>query len=85
VNHDHVVEIKCPSSARYFKTIKDAVIAKKCNRLKVVDDQIILNRRHSYLFQVQGQMKVTRRSKCYFVTWKSEDIHIIDVDFEPMF
>ena len=85
VDHDHVVEIKCPSSARYFKTIKDAVIAKKCNHLKVVDDQIILNRRHSYFFQVQGQMKVTGRSKCYFVTWIPEDIHIIVVDFEPMF
>ena len=85
VDHDHVVEIKCPSSARYFKTIKDAVIAKKCNHLKVVDDQIILNRRHSYFFQVQGQMKITGRSKCYFVTWIPEDIHIIVVDFEPMF
>jgi hypothetical protein len=29
VDHDPVVEIKCPISARYFKTLKDAVIAKK--------------------------------------------------------
>jgi len=30
-------------------------------------------------------MKITGRSKCYFVTWIPEDIHIIVVDFEPMF
>jgi hypothetical protein len=34
VDHGHVVEIKCPSSARYFKTIKDAVIAKQMQSME---------------------------------------------------
>ena len=85
VDNDFIVEIKCPSSARHFRTIKDAIREKKCDHLKLVDDQITVNRRHSYFYQVQGQLRVTGRSKCIFVTWIPEDMHIEHIEMEKTF
>lgn len=68
--------MKCPLSA-IDMTPEDAV---KAGMIKycILDDkgQIILKRTHQYMYQVQGQLHITRRDVCFFVIWTPKGINI---------
>ncbi|KAL0894185.1 hypothetical protein ABMA27_014210 [Loxostege sticticalis] len=71
---DFTVEIKCPSSA-YKLSFEEALNRKKIPFYKKnTNGDIVLNKQHNWYFQIQGQLHVTRRSKCLFAVWLGEDI-----------
>lgn len=70
IEDDGMVEIKCPSSARDY-TPKDAAeaipsVKKWC---KFSNDEMVINTKHEYYYQVQGQLHIAERQYCLFVFW----------------
>ncbi|KAH9637625.1 hypothetical protein HF086_007339 [Spodoptera exigua] len=65
IGEDTIVEIKCPITA--FKTsIEDAINKRKINFWKKSKDGLVINKKHAWYLQVQGQLRVTGRRKCIF-------------------
>lgn len=68
VGDDAILEIKAPRRSKFFRIVRDGVDA--------LDD--------SWIAQVQHQMRVTGRSKCYFVVGYLHDarllIHTIEIE-----
>lgn len=59
----------------YAATIEEA-LAKKDTCLQIKNGEIKLKRNHSYYYQVQGQLNITKRSKCYFVVYINDSIDL---------
>jgi hypothetical protein len=69
VDLDSIVEIKCPFAARNTD-IKTAIEKKVIKYLEIDprdDDKILLKENDNYMYQVQGQLHITNRQKCYFI------------------
>lgn len=80
------VEIKCPSSAKDL-TPEDAIKTRKCTFWTVEKNGEIgdINRNHNFYYQIQGQLRVTRRQFCYFTLWTPKGIKIAKVDRDDEF
>jgi hypothetical protein len=76
IGEDTLVEVKCPSASRNYSSIIEAVTNKKCVHLQNLAGNLSLKKTHSYFYQIQGQLHIANKSKCYFVTWIPNDIHI---------
>lgn len=71
---DMTVEIKCPISA-FKMNFEEAVRKKKLPFYKLnKNDKIIINKKHNWFFQIQGQLHITLKSKCLFGLWLGENI-----------
>ncbi|KAH8027883.1 hypothetical protein HPB51_011113 [Rhipicephalus microplus] len=70
---DGIVEVKCPFTA---KDMEPSKAAKKYNQRSQVHEPPKLSCSHNYLYQVQGQLHITKRSFCHFVVCTSKDIHV---------
>jgi hypothetical protein len=71
VDLDSIVEIKCPFAARNTD-IKTAIEKKIIKYLEIDprdDDKILLKENDNYMYQVQGQLHITNRQKCYFIVY----------------
>ena len=66
---DAVCEVKCPYKARKCK-----ISPKQIDFLEEVDGKIRLKRNNDYFYQIIGQMKLSRRSHCYFIVYTFEDM-----------
>lgn len=86
IDNETIVEIKCPISARDERPL-DVIKSKKGNLWTIFDknDHQKMNKKHDYHFQVQGQLHVTRRSKCIFAVWTPLDMHCITVERDDVF
>lgn len=66
---DGIIEIKCSVSGKDMNpddAIRDKKIMYwKCNR----NGEIVLNKKHPFYYQVQGQLNITERAYCYFAVW----------------
>ena len=84
IDDDWILEIKCPYSAANVSA-EEAMTTVPAVR-KIFHSKYIgmMNKRHAYYYQVQGQLHITRRSHCLFVihTPLSRKYIIIDVDHE---
>lgn len=72
IGDNAIVEIKCPYAARQVSpaaAIRDNVA--DLNRIFDKIDNSRMNQRHSYYFQVQGQLHITQREYCVFAVWTS--------------
>ena len=76
------MEIKCPYTAQNLTPLEatKAKIINFCNIVTLEDDNVNkerleLKRDHSYYYQVQRQLAVTKKSYCIFAVWTPEDIH----------
>ncbi|KOB78717.1 hypothetical protein OBRU01_01900 [Operophtera brumata] len=70
---DTIVEIKCPITA-FNKSVREAVENKKIPFFKInKHSDMVINQTHAWYFQIQGQLHVTKRSKCLFSIWTGED------------
>lgn len=73
VGTDTIVEIKCPHSARDMSPLEGArggliqSVRVDNNALKLKDD-------HYNMYQVQGQLHITDRTKCIYVLWTPKGI-----------
>ena len=68
------MEIKCPFCSR-DKTIKEAVDQGKFCLIEDEGD-IKLDKQHSYFYQIQTQLHVTKKDYCDFYVWTSKDYHL---------
>lgn len=85
VEEDKIVEIKCPYTAREL-SVDDAIKAKKNNFWKInKDGNTILNKRHDWFFQAQGQLHITQRKTCIFAVWTNVDMKIELIDQDKLF
>ena len=71
-----IVEVKCPYSARNI-TVDDAAGSSSDFCLEHLQDgDLSLKLTHSYYYQCQLQLHVTKYSYCDFVVWTEQSIHI---------
>lgn len=75
VGDNALLEIKCP----YIGRNESIKVGPKFKFLGEIDGVLTLKRSHGYFDQVQGQMYITKRSLCYFVTYTFQDLQIIKV------
>ncbi|XP_049877293.1 uncharacterized protein LOC126374645 [Pectinophora gossypiella] len=87
-NERAILEIKCfPSLARNNKTIEMAAKEKKLFPLKITNGMLEMNKTHNYYYQVQGQLRVTKMEKCYFIGFVSpvQPITVLEVTRDEQF
>lgn len=72
IDDDGIVEIKCPYSARNL-TPEQAITEKKII-FWLADDTI--NVSHQWYFQIQGQLKITKKKYCVFAVWTLHGIKL---------
>lgn len=79
VGNTHCVEVKCiPKLIKKNLTLRHGT-EKKLTCLKINEHGLMeLNRDHAYYYQVQGQMNITGREKCYFVVYVTDDDTFIE-------
>lgn len=68
VDDDGIIEIKCPAVAAKLTPI-EAILNKKVNFVDFTNNEIKLKQNHNYMYQIQGQLHITRKRVCYFVLW----------------
>ncbi|XP_054257775.1 uncharacterized protein LOC128982793 [Macrosteles quadrilineatus] len=86
VGEEDIVEVKCPKSAELL-TIPEAVkqIKSFCLAPCKSSNDIKLKRNHNYYYQVQGQLHISNKRRCYFVVWTKKDIHIEAIERDDKF
>ena len=77
-----LVEIKCLSSKRNFNSSLALVRADICKRQ---DGALVMNTKHQYYYQVQGQMALTGIHQCHLVGFTNKGIAVVTVNFDPLF
>lgn len=77
VDNDAIVEVKCPYSA-FKMSVEDAIrqrkitfwqVERKNKKSNQLPKILGLNKKHHWYYQVQGQLHITKRKKCFFVVW----------------
>lgn len=66
-----IVEVKCPSSAKHL-TPQEAIFSRKITFWNIDKDKTVItgiNKNHRHFFQIQGQLHVTNRDKCFYGVW----------------
>jgi len=51
----------------------------------MVDDKMKLKKNSSYYYQVQGQLKITKRNVCYFVVYSEKWIEYDVIEYDESF
>lgn len=84
INDDAIIEVKCPYSARMFSP-EEATVKKCIKFCEIHEGRLKLKQKDNYMYQIQGQLNITKREKCYFVIWTPHGISVeiikIDVSF----
>ncbi len=75
---DGLVEVKCPFTGRY----EEIAPGPKFPFIEHVNNNLSLKLTHKYYDQVQGQLYLAKREKCYFVVYTFEDISVITVPLD---
>lgn len=69
IGDEFVVEVKCPAAASSM-TPAEAIAKGRVKFCTITSDgQMRLKQNDNYMYQVQGQLHITRRSFCYFLFW----------------
>ncbi|XP_076087997.1 uncharacterized protein LOC143058383 [Mytilus galloprovincialis] len=66
-----VIEVKCPYALRDMHPLEAARQSNFCCELDNFG-RLRLKRSHSYYYQVQGQLAITKRAWCHFVVWTNK-------------
>ncbi|KAL1471063.1 hypothetical protein MTO96_040130 [Rhipicephalus appendiculatus] len=82
VGTDRIVEVKCPLK---YKEQEPLEAARNFSEKKQRDGAPVPSRSHSYFYQVQGQLHITRRIICDFVVYTTKDIHVQEVRRDDAF
>ena len=83
VDDGKLVEEKCPFKAKNNKILPGQL--KNFLFLEERDGEVKLKKRHSYFFQVQGQMKISGKQSCYFITFTLCDFHVEEIEYDDRF
>lgn len=74
VRDDTIIEIKCPFSHR--NSTREELIA---DTNYCLDSNGQLKSGHHYYYQIQGQLHILQRQKCYLVVWTTRVVVIVEV------
>ena len=85
MDEDAIIEVKCAFAAKEKKIIPENINAKTFSFLEYDGTKIQLKRGHSYFYQIQGQLMISRRQKCYFVVHTMCDLFIEEITFDWSF
>nr|CAH7742876.1 unnamed protein product [Callosobruchus chinensis] len=77
------VEIKCPYLLKTLSLQEYA--ARKTTCLQLINNEVCLDKTHSYYFQVQQQMAITQMKYCDFVVWSTGGTFVERVIFNEDF
>jgi len=86
VGKDGLVEVKCP-----IKCIENSIedLARQdqsfCLQFDFTNEKLRLKRNHNYYYQIQGQLHISNRSKCYFMVWSPTEYHLEIIEYDPEF
>ncbi|XP_045775315.1 uncharacterized protein LOC123874151 [Maniola jurtina] len=84
-----ILEIKCfPSLARNSQDMFSAAKDRKNFPLYIDSTmRLQMNKKHYFYYQIQGQLRVTKMNKCYFVGHISPtyDITILEIERDEVF
>ena len=82
IDEDVIIEVKCPfaskdkpitpSTVPYLQSISDG-------------DELVLDSKHVYYYQVQGQLLCSGRQKCLFVVYTLVDMKVITIHYDINF
>ena len=78
---DAVVEAKCPFAGRKSKITPGKLFP----FLENVNGNMRLKKTHSHFYQINGQMKLARRSHGYFIVYTHEDFFYERIDLDEDF
>ncbi|XP_022172699.1 uncharacterized protein LOC111035404 isoform X1 [Myzus persicae] len=86
IEDDSIIEIKCPFSAITEVNMLEAVKSGKVSFCQIDDKKCVtLKTNHDYYYQIQTQLHVTNRTKCYFFiftdNWSYNIVILYDVNF----
>jgi hypothetical protein len=76
-----LLKVKCPFKGRDSRIEP----GDKFKFLESRKGELKLKKKHSYFFQVQGQLKICKRKTCYFVTYTFADIFIEEIEYDAEF
>ena len=85
IDEDGLVEIKCPLTAKDL-TAQEA--AEALTHMKSVFDKKnpnVMNQKHKFFCQVQGQLHISQREYCIFAVWTPNYMKWIRVDKDDVF
>lgn len=85
VDDNGIIEIKCPFSAKEFRTVLEAAQNRKVTGCAVYNNQLVLKTNSNYYYQIQGQLEVTNRDFCLFCVWIPNDFVIQKIERNPEF
>lgn len=67
-----LIEVKCPFKYRNEKFCK-CLLNQKDYILSYNGSSFVLNEKHNYYDQVQGQLYISKKEKCILVLWSTVD------------
>ncbi|XP_076670751.1 uncharacterized protein LOC143370039 [Andrena cerasifolii] len=82
VDHDKIVEVKCPESAM---DLTPAEAIKQLGNIRRIFKGNDMNQNHHYYYQVQGQLHVTNRQQALFCLWTPKGMNVITVPRDDSF
>lgn len=84
VGENAIIEIKCPYTARMC-TPMEAVINKAIKFCRVENGELNLKENDNYMYQIQGQLNITKKEICYFIIWTPSDISVEIIKIDTSF
>ncbi|XP_029348145.1 uncharacterized protein LOC100575276 isoform X2 [Acyrthosiphon pisum] len=85
IGSNSITEIKCPYSVKDSDTLEQALQEKKLPYISEKNGVYQLRKDHHYYFQIQGQMHITERHKCYFFIYTPEWTHLEIIHYDDVF
>lgn len=78
IGEDDIVEVKCPYKYRKCK-LSDAITEDQSYIIYKINNEIFINKHHNYWHQIQGQLFMTKRSRCFLVVWTTDETIIVQI------
>ena len=82
VDHDKIVEVKCPESAKDLTPVE---AIKQLDNIRRIFKGNEMNKNHHYYYQVQGQLHITKRQRAYFCLWTPKGMKVTTVSRDDRF
>ncbi|CAG9773568.1 unnamed protein product [Ceutorhynchus assimilis] len=83
VGDDAIVEVKCPYSFRNDVLSEKLKSDKKYIIYYNENGEMCLNTEHNYYHQIQGNLSILKRQKCYLVVWTPKEAIVVMVEYDP--
>lgn len=84
VGDDSIVEVKCPYSYRNGNLSQELKSNDKYIIYYNSNDEIVINKKHNYYHQIQGNLHILKRSKCYLCIWTLKEITTVIIEYDSL-